>query len=564
MKNLKLFILGFFLIPLFSIAQEGQNLKISVHNFKYLQNQKDFHGGETGIECEMDLHFSEVITDFFKKSFQITWKLIDQNNQVVYNSELNASSNFNKKEYSSPSVPFDEKNPSTMEDKNVALFIAYKDLNLEEGTHQLTLVLSATNKIKNHPDFWKEKIIIEQKTYQKYTINEQEFDLQNFNMNYKADGFAIKEKCLLFSFDLFLKYYRDNLDTKGYKLYWKILNQHQQVIFNSEIASSVHHRYELIHINNIQEKGFDKIKLYLQYQDIKLNTPEEVTFIILAEDDTKNRREILKEKMYLDIPEKYKYEDQEFTIKNLHIFENKKDGVQGINCVFNISFKYNSTLQNLDKGDNYCFYLNLYHSNKEKVSLYKSYKKRQYTSNNFFRVTPSSEKESHEVNIFIPYRIIQLEQGSYPLNYELKVTDENKRIQFPILQTGNFELDQPQKKSALIRIDKLVVEYDKYDAQVLNFGSTKPDLQWHLLVGKDLIYQTKTMKNSFSAFAGSATINYVEGDEINIVVYDIDKTVFNPNDFIESYTIPYTKQKTSFSKKDISHGSIEKLTYSFK
>ena len=133
--------------------------------------------------------------------------------------------------------------------------------------------------------------------------------------------------------------------------------------------------------------------------------------------------------------------------------------------------------------------------------------------------------------------MIDLPPGDHDLEFRIGVTDQTRKVEFPLLPQGEVTCTIPPKQKYRIEVRDLVLVSSNYDTQVEMFGNKKPDPKWYLQIGRDIEFASIRIKNSLVAATGATTLTLSEGDEVNLALYDDDRGLFNRDDFLGNWRI---------------------------
>ena len=453
-----------------------------------------------------------------------------------------------------------------MKADNVDVFIAYKDIQLPEGKHKVTIVFSAENEIKSLPDFYDHSFTFDQIAYTVYPFSEQEFVIKNFRMNFNSGEFMSEKKGVNAEFDLSVRYGVDNVNEESYTLRWQFRDENDKIVFDSEDASSIFYTDELVMLSNFEahDEGasYSNVNLYTEYDDLKAFTGETGYFVIIASAKGAGQREIFNEEIENGLPERYYFKEQEFEIVDMMTEPSIHEGVHGIEVTFEAFPKYTGLLMDEHLDDAFHFYPKLYHNGSlvyKAAGMSHHWKTRALLSDN---MVASVEPLDPFLRFFIPYHHINLKEGSYELTMELHVTDKQNSVRMSKLHEITIDVKQPEIMHVDLEIDELKVEgpgSGGYDA----FVGSYPDVSWQITLGDEEMYSTGRNKNSLYGYTGQTSFDIVWGEPIELEVWDVDRGIFNRDDLIDIIELDYEDLGKSFTG-DIAEGAVEicKIRYS--
>jgi len=547
-------------------GQEGKNQKITIQNFEVEVDAISFFDKIKGVECEFDVRFSEVITDFMKQSYRIKWRLEDKNGTVVFESD-DASGFHDRSTTARATKPFGNRSADYGLDDNVDLFIAYRDLNLETGRHTFNLILTAEHEEKHFPDFFQKEISFEYEKIKIYSFREQGFKVSNLRFEQNVEGFGAGLGMEM-AFDLNAKYGPNQSSEASYQLSWKFLDAKGNLIFDSDHASSIHHRQEyssLKHFKKASDGWFrEHCEAFTDYKDMRLSGEQTLTVIIYCAKDKYNKRQIFEEQMKVTFPALHDFYEQEFTITNFSATPTMMKGAQGLKVKFDCLLKYKSVVSNDRSGDTYYFYVKIrtkgrqvYHPVVHKTAYYS------WSNEEYARLKADGKEKAHYHSIFIPYYKIDATKGSYKLEISLHATDKNHEAHFPTLQTTKAQINKPQVIHAKLNVSRLEVINKQYDPRFFNnYKKQRADVQWMVLVGNNEVHHSGIRYNHNLGYTGEALFQFSQGDELWLYVVDHDNGL-NGDDRIGKIRIPYQPNGHKITESNLSEEDIEVLDYSF-
>ena len=554
---------SFILFPFFSLilsislfSQEAEKV-MSVKNFKFTENVEHIHSKLICIKPTFNVHFNWSESNRDYRKFKLYWVLKDEQGNTVFDCR-NEKSIFLNYESLTPNM-----NVEYMEDKGVYIHIPNKSINLPEGTHTLSLVFSAKGKLYEFPDFHTEKITIHQQSFSSHTLEEQGFSIKNLEFLPLSKGFGVNDPGLTTRFDLGLTYGPDHAADVSYYLRWEFQNLAGTTIFSSSRASSIHHKDEAIYLKNYIDKT-NEVELFTQYGDIELSGSSEVQFVLFATLKSGASREIYREKLKIDLPDKHDYKDQEFSMSDTEIGHYDLYGTLGIRLTSTCKFKYDGPLENKEDGDKYRFKLTFQDEAGNNVFLKNDYSYIGNFNSDKQSLAPKYQDPIGQISLFYPYRRMNLPPGDHTLTYTVGVSNKSGNIKFPDVLTGTLEVSMPEVHEAEVKVTELFVYSGDYDTKLENFGNALPDPMWVLKVGNETFYKSSKRENSLEASGGTATFAYAVGEKVRLNVLDHDRGFFNPNDLIESISLLYQEKGDTFSMTKEEHGKVSSISLTWK
>jgi hypothetical protein len=553
-KNL---ILLFLLAAFQPVLAQQDDFSAKILNFSLREDVVDKEG-RRGIGLKFDLRMTPAETEFDRRRFDLTWKLTDKTGKVIYQSK-DQEDYLDQKKSIMARKPWNNSSARYMEKQHVEIALPYNHLPLPDGEQKVTIVFSLNGKYGNLPEFARKELSFRQHVFTKHSLQEQTFSVSNMRFNYSAEGFAVDEPGIKMSFDLTPQYGPDESIEEGYTLYWLFRQPDGKVVFDSRKAQSIHHREEHVYLKNLRDGKFRDVSVFLNYDEIKMPGPAEVYVVLIAESDEEHHREIYAEKHMLNVPEKFRFEDQKFELSGLRAGAGFRKGASGLFIECEISLDNIGPRMDPEIGDYYVYPV-LRNPKGEIVYSPKYLEPPAMASSRLAENLPALKDEGPvKVKLFLPWYVLQLSPGTATLQYTLKVSDRQRRYKFPVLSKGGISVRTPELRRYKINLVELLMKDSNYDTEVMPISSRLPDLQWTLRVGRDNRFISPKRKNSLRAPTGSSTVSIAVGDTLSVVLYDIDSGFFNNSDFLGSWQLPYQERGERFTIEEHNNGLVDHL-----
>jgi hypothetical protein len=226
---------------------------------------------------------------------------------------------------------------------------------------------------------------------------------------------------------------------------------------------------------------------------------------------------------------------------------------------YSVAFKQTGIMRNHEKGK-YFFYAAIFDgANKLVIAPERAPTIYAGTSQLQDGQMPSAENVVANGTLFIPLHMLNLPAGAHHLKYALMVSDINLKTKFPVISTGNIAITKPADVRYLLSLEQLEMINADYDTEIVPISSNLPELQYVFAVGNDHYYQSEYVRNSLTAIPGSASLHLSEGDQIHLVLNDIDSGFFNGNDLLGDWKIDYAGKGDSFYYEVNHSGQVVKL-----
>ncbi len=525
--------------------------KVTFSKFTTTENVDQYSKGITGLLFKYDVTFNWEETDFFKQRFDLAFRL-EQNGVVVLRSENMKSS---ETSISTSSETIGGKRG--MAARGASLFVPYLEIPLESGTQKADLIFSLSNSEGSYTDCFKTSISWQHKKIVRHSLNDQVFDFKNLTVDYDAKDFMTEQAGLALSSDIGFKYGPEDCIESSYQLACVIRSGGKQVFDSKTAANSDQTRS--VSLEMIEGKPGSKVRFFVNYHALKMDGPAEaeVAFILIGAEG--GPKEIFSKKMLLEVPVKYNYDEQQFTLQKVEVIPTTVDGVQGISVHYACAFKYTTILRNPEKGK-YYFYLALLDANgKLAIDPARAPKNVSGTTHLLDGQLPSATNTVARGSLFIPYYMLTAPAGAGNLKYALMVSDISLGTKFPVVGQGTVAVNKPEEQKYWVALEQLDMIDANYDAEFIPPGSRLPELQYLLCIGEDAFFESEYNRNSLSAIPGSVMLRICKGDKISMKLYDIDSGFFNNSDMQGKWDLEYAGKTSPFLYEVHNQGQVINL-----
>lgn len=522
-----------------AIAQTNANT-ITFSKFTLQQDAKDEANGMSGLRLKFDIAFSWAEEDFFKRTFSMTYRL-DENGKTILRCTDPGL-------YAPSVTPTQQtvKGKPGMVSIGKEVFIPYTAIPLESGPKQLDLYFSLANDEGTYTDCFKTKLIFNHKKIVRHSLNDQVFTFSNIQLDAAAKEFSTSRRALAIAADVNFKYNLEESIEDKYEVCWLIRNAAGKQVFDSRKIGSTGDRTEVLPNELREGKAGAKLSMVASYHDIDLEGPNEAEIVFLLLGTEGGPKEIFSKKMMLDLPYKYNFEEQSFTLKSTSAKATQRDGVQGIEVQYACAFKNTGVMRNEEKGM-YYFYAAIFDAaGKVVVAPERASTQGAGTAHLQDGQLPSPENAIASGSLFIPLHMLTVPAGSHALKFGLFVSDKGLQSKFPMVGNGNIAVAKPAEQLYALSLERLDMINADYDTEIIPISSNLPELQYYFAVGEDNYFASEYNRNSLSAIPATATLRLCEGDPINLVLYDVDSGFFNDNDLLGKWKIDYAGKGNSF------------------
>ena len=530
---------------------KAQERKIQIANFELEGNHNRYSRGTLGLLLSFDVGFSWQEESLSARSFDIEYRL-EQKGKVLPN--LEGTIRKGPRAYSRGRSA-DE----NMHVKDLEIFIPYADIPLESGTQNVAVIFSFKNKNGNYPDCAKESIRFKHVKTVIHDVNEQVFDFGELEMDYQGSLFSTKTPALAMKGKVNLKYGPGEIKEDQYDVIWTLRDTDGNMIYQSESQKSSLEKHTTLSPRIVNGKPVANLKASIDYYQLKADGPTPATLEFFVKGANGGPKSIYKKQMTFDFPEKYKFEEQEFTITQVIAAAVKKDGVQGIEIFFQTTPKFTSILRNPEKGDFYFYPLIYDETGKQVILPARAPKIGGSTSHLMDGYFPDFKNKNHSGSLFVPSYMLDLTPGKHALKFALMVSDKNLGTNFPELAKGEFKCEKPAEVTWHLALEYLEMVNAKYDVEFIPVSSRLPELQYAFCVGGDRFFKSDYVKNSLTAVPGATTILCSRGDQMRITLYDVDSGFFNDSDFLGGWELPYPTDGNSFILEKKDEGQVKRM-----
>lgn len=520
-------------------AVNAQSRKVTLSKFTVTENATKFGSSVTGIELRFDLAFNWRESEFMRKSFQPAFRLVQGGQTVLKSDDLaDGPSSFLAMDGTVGGKP-------GMTVTGCKIFIPYMEIPLESGPQKADFILSLANDEGTYTDCAQATLNWKHRKMVRHSINEQEFTLLLVTVNDYVQEFSSNKPGMQVMADVGLKYGADESADEGYTL-GLLIRSSGKVVYDSRTSQSSSDKTRFMRIEAVDGKPLGKIGFHVNYEDLGVegSVPAEMALVLLGAEG--GPKEVARKAFTLNAPVKYKYDEQEFSLKKLEVSPAVKDGVQGISVHYQCGFKYTTMLRDPDRGK-YYFYLALFDaSGKLAIDPARAPKSGFGTAHLMDSQLPSPTQTAGEGDLFIPLYMLTVPAGTANLKYALMVSDANLAAKFPVVGQGSLTVQKPAERRVRLELERLEMIDANYDAEFIPPGSHLPELQYLFCVGDDAFYASEYNKNSLTAIPGAVVVRIIEGDELNLKLYDVDSGFFNASDLQGRWLIDYAGKPNSF------------------
>lgn len=541
-----LFITGLLFISSFcwaNIAQDSNNVTLEIQDIKVQENV--FTSKYKGIRLTFEVKAKTGEDDkFISATFFPSLSMQEKEIPLYLDVEKNTILRYNDEE-------------QIHSNASVSIFIPYIAIDLPAGKHKLQVKIHSNfegTKIENIASIEQNFIIPEIK---KHSYTEQEFDIKNIKPNFNAS--REDSKGIEIQFDCYFKYGYDQVintkfdeESSTYCFFCRLKDSSGNIVYSQGQANQGLFCAGPGYIENDNKPVAENIKLFIPYYKINKKGPFVADLEILAskKDGSHVFKPLKKQKIEIFKPVTYNYEEQDFNITHCIIDDQYENyGQNGIYANIRLKFKFGAgqiagadTNQNLK---NYYFYLTITDTNGFLVyspSITEVFTGGNETANMLKMLKATNSNYENELNFFIPYRLLSLQNGRQMLDFQLHATNKENTIHFRNLYSKYIRVQQPVIDHYYIRVDNLEVEKGTYDVAgkdipLVNLfispksktGKGYPDVCWSLRIGDQGIFRSDVSKNSFYGNDGYHQFRKAKIDSAYFYVYDMDITTFNDN-----------------------------------
>lgn len=553
----------FFLITGLGVLPGFSQQKVTLQDLNIYQPFTDYSTQRSGIKVQFDLKFDQYEPEFFNRSYDVYYKLQTWEGETVFDSRFQQKST-DRKVTARPDKPFTDPNATYMVDKDVKIFIPFQQIDLPTGEYDVKMVLSVEGKNVNMPDCAEIDVHFAHERFEVHTFEEQEFAFSSLTVTYDTKGFGTKHPGFDLDFELQVKHGPNETTDSDYTLTWEFVKLDGTVVYTSKEANSIHHQSELLRLKELDENDRKSINLFIDYADVELGGPETVEIRFYAKASSGAKRAIYQEKKALDLPQRYAFEQQVFTLTEVKVTPDTKDGVSGLTFTAAVAFTETGPRSDPERGA-YFFYPMLVDASGRTVFDGRTADELPLgTTTAYYGIHPVDHPTGGDIRIFLPYRHLNLPEGEHSLDYRILVSDKYRKIDFPVLAQGDLTYTQPLTRNYRIDVREMQLVTSNYDTEINALGNKKPDPQWYLNVGNDTEFTSVRMKNSLSGPTGGTILRVAVGDALSLVLYDDDRGLFNRDDLLGSWALPLPTGDEVAELKLEESGFIERLVVEVK
>ncbi len=545
------FLCGFLLAA--NLLAQGTERKVVFSKITLQENATNSSNGFTGLSLKFDVGFSWVEEDFFKREFALSYR-VEQNGSVILRST-------DADLYTQPIRGTEQtvKGKKGMLSVGNEVFIPYLSIPLESGPQRAEIIFSLSNDDGTYTDCHRSPLNFTHQKIVRHNLNEQGFTISNFRIDYAAKEFSSNNLGMRIKADVGYKYNREQSLEDQYEIAWLLRNGAGKVLFDSRKDADVPDKTARIQNGTLEGKPGAALELFGNYYAIAMDGPGEAEVVVLLLGAEGGPKEIYAQKMLLNIPPKYNFEEQGFILKTVVAAATKKDGVSGIAVQYSCAFKLSGVMRNHEMGK-YFFYAAIFDAN-GKLVIAPERAPTQGAGSSHLQDghLPGPDELVANGSLFIPLHLLNLPAGSHQLKFALMVSDVNLKTKFPVVGTGKVSIVKPADLKYLVGLESLEMIDANYDSEIIPISSKMPELQYLFAVGEDQYYASEYNRNSLSGIPGSTTLHLSEGDPINLILYDVDSGFFNNSDLLGRWKIDYQGKGSSFFYELSNAGQVVSL-----
>jgi hypothetical protein len=532
-------------------SAQGATRTVSISKFTLQDGyvESDF----SGLRMQFDMAFNWVETEFMQRSFTVTYRLEQGGKAIFPNAEFSDNSR---------GVMANEqtvKGKASMVSTANSLFVPYVWLPLESGPQTVDVVLTVSNKEGTYTDCYRKAITFQHKKMVRHNSLQQGFTFSNILFDYAAKSFGTNQPGMNVTSKVDFKYgVQESLDAQ-YEMAMLLRGAGGKVLYDSRKESHGGDKTKSVRIETREGKPTTEMTFFASYYDIAMEGPAEVELVYVLLGAEGGPKEIFAQKMLVNVPPMYNFEEQVFTLKSVTASATQKDGVSGISVQYACAFKYTGTVRNFEKGMFFFYAAILDGAGKVVIAPERAPTAGASTTHLQDGQMPSADHAVGTGELFIPLHLLNVAAGSHNLKFALMVSDVNLQTKFPVVGTGTVAITKPADHQYLLSLEQLDMIDANYDAEVIPVSSRLPELQYLFAVGADNYYQSEYNRNSLSAIPGSATLHVCDGDPISMVLYDVDSGFFNNSDLQGKWKIEYLGKGSTWYYEVANTGQVVKL-----
>ncbi len=519
---------------------QGTTHVVSFSKFTVKEGYKQESDGVTGLQLQFDLAFNWLEEDYFKRSFQLSYRMLHNGTELLRSTDEGLSS---------PNITAESqtvKGKPGMVAIAQQVMIPYLAIPLESGPQLVEIVFSLANDAGTYTDCYKATVNFTHKKIVRHDLNAQVFTFSNVILNKAATETSTGNAAMEIKAHVAYKYGPEESLEDSYEMYWLLRNLSGKVVFDSRKNESISAQTVTLDNALIDGKACAKLSMIGSYYKIDLDGPQEAEVVIVLQGTEGGPKEIFAQKMMLNVPFKYNFEAQEFVLNGVKAAPSQRDGVGGIEVNYSCAFKQTGTLRNPEKGK-YFFYAAIFDA-AGKVVIAPERAPTQGSGSTHLQDghLPASDHAVAAGSLFIPYHLLTVPAGIHNLKFMLMVSDVNLQTKFPPISNGTVAITKPADVYYRLGLERLELIPANYDSDISGISSPLPELQYLFAVGEDNYFASEYDRNSLTAMPGATTLRLCEGDAINMLLYDIDSGFFNESDLQGKWKIDYAGKGDSF------------------
>jgi hypothetical protein len=520
---------------------QGTAHVVSFSKFTVKEGYKQESDGVTGLLLQFDVAFNWLEDDYYKRSFQLSYRVLHNGNELLRSTDEGLSA---------PNMTAMSQSVKGKPGMVVAaqqVMIPYRAIPLESGPQSVEIVFSLANNTATYTDCYKATVNFTHKKIVRRDLNAQVFTFSNVVLDKTAKEFSTGNAAMEIKAHVDFKYGPEESLNDKYEMYWLLRNLSGKVVFDSRKNTSASDQTVTLPNALIDGKASAKLSMIGSYYNIDLDGPQEAEVVIVLNGTEGGPKEIFTQKMMLNVPPKYNFEAQEFVLNGVKAAPSQRDGVGGIEVNYSCAFKQTGTLRNPEKGK-YFFYAAIFDAaGKVVIAPERAPTKGSGSTHLQDGHLPALDHAVAAGSLFIPYHMLTVAAGNHNLKFMLMVSDVNLQTKFPPISNGTVAITKPADVHYRLSLERLEMIHANYDSDIAGLSSPLPELQYLFAVGEDNYFASEYDRNSLTAIPGAATLHLCEGDPINLLLYDIDSGFFNESDLQGQWKIDYAGKGDSFT-----------------
>jgi hypothetical protein len=412
---------------------------------------------------------------------------------------------------------------------------------------------------------------------QKVPFTSQEFVLKELVMKENTTSFNQR---LIFNFKIFGKYNQDQIEPEAekhsasYKLKFWLTDAKGDTLISPSTNASMLQSFSFFGIDSVRYKSYSfGHTIEIPYQAFKAYGSQTVHLWAQAQNTNGSiRLKPFKAGTFkINVPKLVPLEMQQIRIASPSIlYDNKEYNGKGLTVIFSPQFLYSSAELYSEKEtvDEVIFYVEFTTADGSPATMPNAPQTGQSTKlkSNYY-VTEHKKNITKTAEIFVPYIHFFLPEGTQEIKYSIHATSKNLSKRWDNLAQGKFHLQMPPIYFAKAVVKNIRVAEKSYDVAAKDipfaglFVSSKnskgkgyPDLFWTLENGYQKFISTPIVNNTFSAPDDSCSFQMIEGDVIQLGVYDYD--TFSFNDEIGVFNFSMLNEQTTLKQTNLRSGDV--------